>query len=167
MWNSFGANSKKLKLEEERQRQEQLIQEQLKGLELEHEMRLEKITQRGLIAKKRQETQQQQQQQQLKQQKDNNGQPKGPNEVLTEEQKKLSYVEMARMGYQELVNAIIRPPRAQYKACNYQTIHRRSSNNHFHPSKLLTDSLVVLCTVLYFSYLLLTYLLTTVCIIYH
>lgn len=32
-----------------------------------------------------------------------------------EEQKKLSYFQMARMGYQELVNAIIRPPRAEYK----------------------------------------------------
>lgn len=29
--------------------------------------------------------------------------------------KKLSYVQMAKMGYQELVNAIIRPPRAEYK----------------------------------------------------
>ena len=28
---------------------------------------------------------------------------------------KLSYLQMARMGYQELVNAIIRPPRADYK----------------------------------------------------
>ena len=29
--------------------------------------------------------------------------------------KKLSYVQMAKLGYQELVNAIIRPPRADYK----------------------------------------------------
>mmetsp|Transcript_12602 Transcript_12602/g.21013 ORF Transcript_12602/g.21013 Transcript_12602/m.21013 type:complete len:546 (+) Transcript_12602:196-1833(+) len=29
--------------------------------------------------------------------------------------KKMSYIQMARMGYQELVNAIIRPPRADYK----------------------------------------------------
>lgn len=29
--------------------------------------------------------------------------------------KKLTYVQMAKMGYQELVNAIIRPPRADYK----------------------------------------------------
>jgi len=29
--------------------------------------------------------------------------------------KKMSYVQMAKMGYQELVNAIIRPPRADYK----------------------------------------------------
>ena len=31
------------------------------------------------------------------------------------EQKKLSYIQMAKLGYQELVNAIIRPPRADYK----------------------------------------------------
>jgi len=31
------------------------------------------------------------------------------------EQKKLSYLQMAKLGYQELVNAIIRPPRADYK----------------------------------------------------
>ena len=32
-----------------------------------------------------------------------------------QEQKKPSYIQMAKMGYQELVNAIIRPPRADYK----------------------------------------------------
>lgn len=32
-----------------------------------------------------------------------------------ENQRKLSYFQMARLGYQELVNAIIRPPRADYK----------------------------------------------------
>jgi pimeloyl-ACP methyl ester carboxylesterase len=35
----------------------------------------------------------------------------------SEKQKKLSYIQMARLGYQELVNAIIRPPRADYKVC--------------------------------------------------
>jgi hypothetical protein len=29
--------------------------------------------------------------------------------------KKMSYIQMAKIGYQELVNAIIRPPRADYK----------------------------------------------------
>jgi hypothetical protein len=29
--------------------------------------------------------------------------------------KKLSYIQMAKLGYQELINAIIRPPRADYK----------------------------------------------------
>lgn len=32
-----------------------------------------------------------------------------------EKQRKLSYMQMAKLGYQELVNAIIRPPRADYK----------------------------------------------------
>lgn len=32
-----------------------------------------------------------------------------------QEKQKLSYIQMAKMGYQELVNAIIRPPRAEYK----------------------------------------------------
>jgi hypothetical protein len=36
-------------------------------------------------------------------------------EMSAAEQKKLSYFQMARLGYQELVNAIIRPPRADYK----------------------------------------------------
>lgn len=31
------------------------------------------------------------------------------------EDKKMGYIQMAKMGYQELVNAIIRPPRADYK----------------------------------------------------
>lgn len=34
-----------------------------------------------------------------------------------QEKQKLSYIQMAKMGYQELVNAIIRPPRAEYKVC--------------------------------------------------
>lgn len=33
----------------------------------------------------------------------------------TEKQKKMSYIQMAKLGYQELVNAIVRPPRADYK----------------------------------------------------
>lgn len=40
---------------------------------------------------------------------------KSPAETERERQKKLSYFQMARLGYQELVNAIIRPPRADYK----------------------------------------------------
>jgi hypothetical protein len=32
-----------------------------------------------------------------------------------EDPKKIGYLQMAKMGYQELVNAIIRPPRADYK----------------------------------------------------
>ena len=33
-------------------------------------------------------------------------------------EKKMSYIQMAKLGYQELVNAIIRPPRADYKVCS-------------------------------------------------
>jgi hypothetical protein len=39
---------------------------------------------------------------------------------------KLSYIQMARMGYQELVNAIIRPPRADYKVCDLDTMDESS-----------------------------------------
>jgi hypothetical protein len=39
-----------------------------------------------------------------------------------EHQKKLSYFQMARLGYQELVNAIIRPPRADYKVRKSKTL---------------------------------------------
>ena len=35
--------------------------------------------------------------------------------AMADGKQKLSYIQMARMGYQELVNAIIRPPRAEYK----------------------------------------------------
>lgn len=38
--------------------------------------------------------------------------------LSAQQQKKLSYFQMARLGYQELVNAIIRPPRAEYKVCS-------------------------------------------------
>lgn len=38
-----------------------------------------------------------------------------PESVQTERERKLSYLQMAKIGYQELVNAIIRPPRADYK----------------------------------------------------
>ena len=34
---------------------------------------------------------------------------------ISNDPKKMSYMQMAKMGYQELVNAIIRPPRADYK----------------------------------------------------
>lgn len=50
--------------------------------------------------RKRQHTQQQQQQEE---------------DDLAAQEKKLSYFQMAKLGYQELVNAIIRPPRADYK----------------------------------------------------
>lgn len=39
--------------------------------------------------------------------------------MTAQQQKKLSYIQMAKLGYQELVNAIIRPPRADYKVCTH------------------------------------------------
>ena len=46
---------------------------------------------------------------------DSGGAGKGQEQLTAQQQKKLSYFQMARLGYQELVNAIIRPPRADYK----------------------------------------------------
>jgi hypothetical protein len=37
------------------------------------------------------------------------------NSADSQNPKKMSYIQMAKMGYQELVNAIIRPPRCDYK----------------------------------------------------
>ena len=45
-------------------------------------------------------------------------------ELDTNGKPKLSYIQMARMGYQELVNAIIRPPRADYKVGHIITTGR-------------------------------------------
>ena len=65
--------------------------------------------------------QQQQQQQQEQQQQEMTA-------AAAQQQKKLSYFQMARLGYQELVNAIIRPPRADYKvrrcACVWRQYNR-------------------------------------------
>ena len=47
-----------------------------------------------------------------------NRQQQRQEELTAAQQKKLSYFQMARLGYQELVNAIIRPPRADYKVCH-------------------------------------------------
>jgi hypothetical protein len=50
------------------------------------------------------------------------GEHQGKRQHVPQQQreKKLSYIQMAKMGYQELINAIIRPPRADYKVrCSY------------------------------------------------
>jgi pimeloyl-ACP methyl ester carboxylesterase len=131
MWDLFGAKEKKL--QEERQRQEQLIKEQLKALEcnLEHELQKEKITQKGLIAKKKLEQKQkrafeEEQKKKEKQHRNTGGSntppppppPPSEEEASREEasEKKVvrSNIEIAREGYQQLVHAIIRPPRATY-----------------------------------------------------
>ena len=55
---------------------------------------------------------------------DNGQEERRKRQHMTEQQqttaKKLTYVQMAKMGYQELVNAIIRPPRADYKVISSQ-----------------------------------------------
>ncbi len=55
-----------------------------------------------------------------------------------QEQKKPSYIQMAKMGYQELVNAIIRPPRADYKVRVVYLIQRISCNARVHSSFLVS-----------------------------
>ena len=54
------------------------------------------------------------------QQRQNSSSSTGSNESL----KKMSYIQMAKLGYQELVNAIIRPPRCDYRVsrCHSSTI---------------------------------------------
>ena len=54
-----------------------------------------------------------------------------PQNTNDEPTKKLSYLQMAKLGYQELINAIIRPPRADYKVrvsrvCVYMHMYIRS-----------------------------------------
>ena len=120
MWDKLFPNQ----LEKEKREQDKLIQEQLAQMQLQDELRLEKITQRGLINKelqRQEEEAKEEQQQRLEQdrlkeketKKETDAAKKPPNG--NEDPKKLSMLEMARLGYQELVNAIIRPPRAEYK----------------------------------------------------
>jgi hypothetical protein len=45
----------------------------------------------------------------------NNNNNDSADDTRQSQPKKLSYIQMAKLGYQELVNAIIRPPRADYK----------------------------------------------------
>ena len=117
MWDIF--NRKQGEIEDEKQRQEEVIMEQLKALELDHELQSGKITQRGLVAKQMLEEEAlrkeiERKEQQLKKENQQQQQRQNSNEEM-DEKKKLSYIEMARLGYQEVINAIIRPPRANYK----------------------------------------------------
>lgn len=127
---------KQRKLQEERKKQEDLIAAQLKALELEHELEYEKLTQRGLVAHKEQKIAKEKEELQEKKKLaraaskssadgsstgENNGADTASvddDSSLEDAQKtkeEMSYVEMARMGYQQLVNAIIRPPRCSYE----------------------------------------------------
>jgi hypothetical protein len=126
---------KQRKLQEERKRQEDLIAAQLRALELDHELEYEKLTQRGLIANKEQKIAKEKEQERLEKKKltrttsksstDNSmgeEDAAGDDSSLEDAQngsttskEEMGYVEMARMGYQQLVNAIIRPPRCSYE----------------------------------------------------
>ncbi len=68
-----------------------------------------KMEQRALkkAQKEEKKLRKQQEKQKLKEEKEMQQQNMDP--------KKMGYIQMAKMGYQELVNAIIRPPRADYK----------------------------------------------------
>jgi len=61
---------------------------------------------------------------------------RGKRQHLNQQQKKLSYIQMAKMGYQELINAIIRPPRADYKVC--ASSYRRDLSH-----SMLTDARMI------------------------
>jgi hypothetical protein len=60
--------------------------------------------------------------------------PMSQSQLQQQQQKKLSYFQLARMGYQELVNAIIRPPRAEYKVNS----HHLSRRVRLHDSKFVS-----------------------------
>lgn len=60
-------------------------------------------------------------------------------EQAEEEPKQLSYIQMAKMGYQELVNAIIRPPRAEYKV-QYRNETSRGPDEIVHVSYISLES---------------------------
>jgi hypothetical protein len=60
-------------------------------------------------------------------------------------QKKLSYIQMAKMGYQELVNAIIRPPRADYKVRSSGSLIATFEEASFYADTLI--AFVLLCVI--------------------
>lgn len=104
--------NKEAKLQQERLLQEKLISEQLQALQLEHELQRQTMIQKGLINR---------QQQQLKNEEKTAtaaGVTTGSTETThnTKPNNKLAqHMELARKGYEQLVHAIIRPPRATYK----------------------------------------------------
>mmetsp|Transcript_34088 Transcript_34088/g.38794 ORF Transcript_34088/g.38794 Transcript_34088/m.38794 type:complete len:512 (-) Transcript_34088:77-1612(-) len=120
---------KERKLQGERERQSNLIAQQLKSMELDHELEYEKLTQRGFIANQEQKIAKEKREELLKKKKTAKKATKPSSSVEVEDEnssyedfkkeptskEEMSYVEMARQGYQQLINAIIRPPRAQYE----------------------------------------------------
>ena len=132
MWNVFGGgpSHQELELERERKRQEQMLQEQLASMGLETDLRKwkrDQEMQEGLVnaaklnmEKEKHHKEEEQRRRQKEATKNRNGstnndlQHQQPPEQ-EQQQKELSYIQMAQLGYQELVNAIIRPPRAKYE----------------------------------------------------
>ena len=123
-------------LEEQRKQQELIIQEELTKLSLQHEYQKQKITQKGIIAKRKldkqkqeetkaaaaQATKLQEEANRAKKKADKSGSgsndPKQQNgddqDGIDNKTSNTGYVEMIKDGYQQLVNVIIRPPRAMY-----------------------------------------------------
>jgi hypothetical protein len=63
-----------------------------------------------------------------------------------EDPKKMGYIQMAKMGYQELVNAIIRPPRAEYKVSSEKFLNKCSYYSFlFDPAHFLFFSNCLFC----------------------
>ncbi len=144
MW-AFGANNRKAKLDEERQLQEQLIKEQLKTLELEKELReleKEKITQKGFVQVARRKIRQEEGEH------ENNHSSSSEHDDQQKDKKNLTHIEMARQGYQQLVDAIIRPPRAKYKASEYEETSTVFSK-HIDLLLYFSYCIVLCCIVLY------------------
>ena len=127
----FDNGRKEAKLQEERNQQQLLIAEQLKDLQMEHELERQMMTQRGLINQQKllqAQNKKEEQQQNRTTTVGADGPPmdaavvgaassgtpppssnKGPGHKIAQ------HVETAKKGYEQLVHAIIRPPRAAYK----------------------------------------------------
>jgi type IV secretory pathway VirB10-like protein len=120
MWGfaSSARGTKQARLEQERLQQEELIKQQLLKLELSTEIikwQSDTETQMGLVnAAKRNAASC------VRSDANANGKLEKSNmEQLQEAHDKKQYLAMARHGYEELVCAIIRPPRASYEVSEY------------------------------------------------
>lgn len=135
---------KQRKLDEEKKKQEDLIAAQLKALELDHELEYEKMTQKGLVKQQEQKIQKEKEEEEERIRKEkqkkkemakkastvsNRSKSSGDGIVIVDDdsdssvdenaqpnqKQEKNYLQMAQMGYQQLINAIIRPPRANYE----------------------------------------------------
>ena len=142
MFNFVGRDRK---LQEERLRQEKLIAEQLKEMNMDHELEYEKLTQRGLVANKEQTMAKEKELELLEKKRlarkgsktsfqgseddtESSAEESKPRGAINREE--MSYIDMARTGYQQLVNLIIRPPRADYEVCYVYVRCSRCLWNH-------------------------------------